>query len=130
MSVKVEPFWSLLEEIEFSQLSRLQFDPDDPETLLTTGSSPLYDRTFDRASTKQPRPLEVDARGAPQHVTISDDPEIAQLSLGSDIEVYMSDLVCTYLMTCSRPFMPWDIVVRRSGSRLFFDKRDESDIGN
>ena len=43
-------------------------------------------------------------------------------------QVYATDAIIATLMTCTRSVYPWDVVVIRKGSSLFFDKREKSDF--
>lgn len=43
--------------------------------------------------------------------------------------VFATDAILATLMSCTRSVYSWDIVVQRVGSKLFFDKRDNSDFG-
>lgn len=43
--------------------------------------------------------------------------------------VFATDAILATLMGCTRSVYSWDIVVQRVGSKLFFDKRDNSDFG-
>ena len=42
--------------------------------------------------------------------------------------VFATDAILATLMSCTRSVYSWDIVVQRVGSKLFFDKRDDSDF--
>ncbi|MEJ1867763.1 hypothetical protein SMA94_27610, partial [Escherichia coli] len=42
--------------------------------------------------------------------------------------VFATDAILATLMSCTRSVYSWDIVVQRVGSKLFFDKRDNSDF--
>jgi hypothetical protein len=44
--------------------------------------------------------------------------------------IFATDTILAHLMTCTRSVNPWDIVVTKAGSKLFFDKRDNSTFGN
>lgn len=43
--------------------------------------------------------------------------------------MFATDAILATLMSCTRSVYSWDIVVQRVGSKLFFDKRDNSDFG-
>ena len=60
-------------------------------------------------------------------VTTTDDPIIRNLSK-SEANVYATDAVLAALMCATRSVISWDIVVQKVGSKLFFDKREESEF--
>lgn len=43
--------------------------------------------------------------------------------------VFATDVILAHLMTAPRSVYPWDIIVTKVGSKLFFDKRDGSQFG-
>ena len=43
--------------------------------------------------------------------------------------VFAVDSVIAMLMTCSRSVYSWDIIITRTGDKLFLDKRDRSTLG-
>ncbi len=49
-----------MEEIEFSRLTKLGIDVDDPTDLAVSGAVESYDRVYDKVNTKTPR-YELDA---------------------------------------------------------------------
>ena len=52
-SVDVKSSWKILEEIEFTRLSKLSKVVPAPEDLLTCGSLQWYDKSYDRVSVRQ-----------------------------------------------------------------------------
>jgi hypothetical protein len=54
-SVDVRASWTVVEEIEFSKLSKLTVDVDEPTDLKFCGSAEQYDHSFDKINTKTPR---------------------------------------------------------------------------
>lgn len=122
-SVEVQPDWKCVEEIEFSRLSALHLDVGPPIDLRTCGSMEYYDKTHDRVTTKNERPLKGVNRIF-HKVTTTDDPVIRELS--SEGDVFATDAILACLMSCSRSVYSWDIIVQRVGKKLFFDKRDNS----
>ena len=64
------------------------------------------------------------------------EPQSSHISLLSSLQlaktqgnVFATDAILATLMSCTRSVYSWDIVVQRVGSKLFFDKRDNSDFG-
>lgn len=72
-SVKVGSSWSIVEEIEFSRLGKLMFDVGDGENIETWGKAPYYDKTYDRVSTRNEKPL-VKTEKVKLNPTASEDP--------------------------------------------------------
>eukprot|EP00123_Amoebidium_parasiticum_P009045 comp19189_c1_seq1/m.21899 comp19189_c1_seq1/g.21899 ORF comp19189_c1_seq1/g.21899 comp19189_c1_seq1/m.21899 type:complete len:559 (-) comp19189_c1_seq1:423-2099(-) len=125
-SVEVKPDWEILEEIEFSRLSKLALDVNDPEDVITAGAVEYYDKTYDRVSTKLTKPLSTSNKVF-HNVTTTDDPIIRQLT-STDATVFATDAILATIMCCPRSVYSWDIVVQRVGNKLFFDKRDASTL--
>lgn len=72
-SVKVGSSWNIIEEIEFSRLGKLMFDVGDGEDIETWGKAPYYDKTYDRVSTRNEKPL-VKTEKVKLNPTASEDP--------------------------------------------------------
>merc|ERR1712121_263524 len=83
----------------------------------------IYDKSYDRITTKNERPLEANDRTF-HRVTTTDDPVIRKLTSKSN--VFGTDAIISTLMCCTRSVHSWDIIVQRVGNKLFFDKRDDS----
>jgi translation initiation factor 3 subunit D len=128
-SVRVQSDWEVVHEIEFSQLSKLNFMPGTPKELCVCGSLGYYDVAKEKKiSLKTPLPLQSCDRIF-HTVTTTDDPVIRRLTKSpecSDCKVFATDTILTTLMTCARSNYSWDIVVQRVEDMLFFDKRDNS----
>ena len=58
--------------------------------------------------------------------TTTEDPIIRELRHQG--QVFATDSILSTLMTASRSVNSWDIIVRRIGDKLFFDRRDGSEI--
>lgn len=128
-SVPVSAEWEVINEIEFSQLAKLNYSPEEPEELHLCGSLGYYDVSREKKiSLKTPQSLQVYDRVF-HKVTTTDDPVIRRLVKRpscSDCKVFATDAILATLMTCGRSKYSWDIVVQRVGDHLFFDKRDDS----
>ncbi|BFZ55194.1 hypothetical protein PYCC9005_002234 [Savitreella phatthalungensis] len=122
-SIAVKPDWQLLEEIEFPRLSKLNLEVAEGQDLETCGSLHFYDRSFDRVSVKQDRPLVAIDR-VHYNPTTTEDPVIQRLSQENKAQIFATDSILSMLMCASRTIYPWDIVVTRQGEQLFFDKRE------
>ncbi|KIY44968.1 translation initiation factor eIF-3, subunit D [Fistulina hepatica ATCC 64428] len=130
-SVVIQSTWQMLEEIEFHRLAKLRLEVDEPETLDTYGRIFAYDKTYDRITTKTERPLQLIDR-IKYNPTTSDDPVIQQLAgkASAGVNVFATDVILTVLMCAPRSVYPWDIVITRQGSNVFFDKRDGGPFDN
>ncbi|KAL3876087.1 hypothetical protein ACJMK2_033968 [Sinanodonta woodiana] len=126
-SVQVRDKWTVVEELDFPRLVKLSLpDIQDPEDLLCCGGMEYYDKTYDRVSTKNEKPLKRINRIF-HKVTTTDDPIIRQLAK-SQGNVFATDSILATLMACTRSVYSWDIIVQRVGNKLFFDKRDDSEF--
>lgn len=129
-SVKVGEDWTVIKEIEFSQLSALRMnDLPEAEDLYQCGSVETYDSQYDRVTPKTERPMKKAAADRNFNTcagTTTDDPLIRELRHKG--QVFATDSILSTLMCASRSVNPWDIIVRRIGDKLFFDRRDESEI--
>lgn len=60
----------------------------------------------------------------------ADDSVMRDLSKKENIgNVFATDSILSHLMTCNRSTVPWDIVITKVGSKLFFDIREDSNFG-
>src|SRR5690349_1069270 len=95
---------------------------------MSCGSVDFYDKAYDRLNSRVEKPLEKSSRVF-FNVTTSDDPVIKQLAMEEAGNVFASDVILTHLMASTRSIYPWDIIITKVGSKLFFDKRDGSQFG-
>jgi len=56
--------------------------------------------------------------------TTSEDPVIKELA--DKGTVFATDGIVSHLMACTRSIAPWDLVITKSGTKIYFDKRDGS----
>jgi len=91
----------------------------------TAGFVYQYDKTFDRLSPRNSKPLQVIDR-AIYIPTTTDDPMMEQLSERNAATVFATDSILSMIMCANRSVYPWDIVVVRDGDKLYFDKREKS----
>lgn len=126
-SVQVRETWQVVEDMDFPRLSKLSLPGvDPPEDLLLCGKMEFYDKSYDRVTTKNERPLKRINRIF-HKVTTTDDPIIRQLTKTQG-NVFATDSILATLMCCTRSTYSWDIIVQRVGNKLFFDKRDDSEF--
>ncbi|EJD43590.1 translation initiation factor eIF-3, subunit D [Auricularia subglabra TFB-10046 SS5] len=122
-SVPISPNWKMLEEIEFSRLTKLRLEVDEPEQLSSYGKVYPYDKAYDRVTTKLEKPLQILDR-ARYNPTTSDDPILREFADKNIATIYTTDSILSLLMCAPRSVYSWDIVINREGDKLFLDKRD------
>uniref|UniRef100_A0A1D1XT08 Eukaryotic translation initiation factor 3 subunit D n=1 Tax=Anthurium amnicola TaxID=1678845 RepID=A0A1D1XT08_9ARAE len=128
-SVDIQPEWTMLDQIPFSTFTKLSYAvPDPPEDLLLCGGLEFYDRSFDRVNPKNERRLERFKSRNFFKVTTTDDPVIRRLANEDKATVFATDAILSALMCAPRSVYSWDIVIQRVGNKLFFDKRDGSQL--
>ncbi|KAL1562676.1 Eukaryotic translation initiation factor 3 subunit D [Salvia divinorum] len=127
-SVDIQPEWNMLDQIPFSSFSKLSFSVPEPEDLLICGGLEFYDRSYDRITPKNCRPLERFKSRNFFRVTTTDDPVIRRLANEDKATVFATDSILSTLMCAARSVYSWDIVVQRVGNKLFLDKRDGSQL--
>ncbi|CAG8681084.1 521_t:CDS:10 [Acaulospora morrowiae] len=121
-SVTVGPEWKVLEEIEFNRLSKLNLDVDEGDDISSHGFLYHYDKSYDKVTTKTEKPL-VPSERFRLFVSASEDPIIEQLARDDEATVFSTDAVLSMLMCAPRSVYPWDIIIIRTGNKLFFDRR-------
>ncbi|KAG0319948.1 hypothetical protein BGZ99_004830 [Dissophora globulifera] len=130
-SVKVGSDWTMLEEIEFSRLNKLQFEVDSPEDIALHGAVGTYDKAYDRVTTKLEKVLQQVDRER-DNVTTSEDPVLSSLAAEAVPEgeqrVFATDSIIGVLMTAPRSVYPWDIVITKTGDKVIFDTREGSQL--
>ncbi|KAG8482178.1 hypothetical protein CXB51_026761 [Gossypium anomalum] len=127
-SVDIQPEWNMLDQIPFSTFSKLSFSVPEPEDLLICGALEYYDRSFDRITPKNERRLERFKNRNFFKVTTTDDPVIRRLANEDKATVFATDTILSSIMCAPRSVYSWDIVIQRVGNKLFFDKRDGSQL--
>lgn len=126
-SIQVKPDWNLLEEIEFTRLTKLSLDTPDGEDLDSYGFLYYYDRTYDKqpgAKTSE-RKLNVLERAA-YNVTTSNDPILHELSEKDEGTIFATDSILSTLMCSPRSVYPWDLVITKQDEKIFIDRREGS----
>ncbi|XP_027111805.1 eukaryotic translation initiation factor 3 subunit D-like [Coffea eugenioides] len=127
-SVDIQPEWNMLDQIPFSTFSKLSFSVPEPEDLLICGGLEFYDRSYDRITPRNERRLERFKNRNFFKVTTTDDPVIRRLANEDKATVFATDTILSSLMCAPRSVYSWDIVIQRVGNKLFFDKRDGSQL--
>ncbi|CAI7627937.1 unnamed protein product [Penicillium bialowiezense] len=123
-SVNIRPEWTMLEEVDFSRLSKLNLDAPEGEDLETYGFLHYYDKSYDKAPVKNAeRRIQALDRAA-YNVTTSQDPVINELSEKNAATVFATSDILSMLMCATRSVYSWDIVIVHQGDKIYFDKRD------
>ncbi|KAL8655850.1 MAG: hypothetical protein Q9226_002879 [Calogaya cf. arnoldii] len=127
-SVNIKPDWHMLEEIDFNRLAKLNLETSTGEDIDSYGFLYYYDRAFDRPPVKNnERKLNVVDRVA-YNVTTSQDPIINELAEKDEATIFATDNILSMLMCAPRSVYSWDIVITRTGNKIFLDKRDGSSL--
>ncbi|RAL13465.1 eukaryotic translation initiation factor 3 subunit D [Aspergillus homomorphus CBS 101889] len=127
-SVAVRPDWTMLEEVDFSRLSKLNMEAPEGEEIDSYGFMYYYDRSYDKAPVKNAeRRLQALDRAA-YNVTTSQDPVIQELAEKNAATVFASADILSTLMCAPRSVYSWDLVIVHQGGKIYFDKRDGASI--
>ncbi|KAH7376313.1 eukaryotic translation initiation factor 3 subunit D [Plectosphaerella cucumerina] len=125
-SINIKIDWKLLEEIDFNRLAKLNLETDEGEDLENYGFLYAYDRSYDKPPVKgAEKKLTVLDRAA-YNVTTSSDPVIQELADKDEAQIFATDSILSMLMCSPRSVYPWDIVITRTGNKIFLDKRDNA----
>ncbi|KAL1917820.1 uncharacterized protein VTP21DRAFT_3654 [Calcarisporiella thermophila] len=123
-SVNITAEWKLIEQVEFARLGKLSFEVEEPEDIEWCGKLYYYDKAYDRVNTKSERPL-LQLDRVRYNITTSEDPILQQYAKEKKATVFATDTILNFLMCATRSVYPWDMVINRVGSQVFFDKRDD-----
>ncbi|KAL8905440.1 MAG: hypothetical protein Q9207_002633 [Kuettlingeria erythrocarpa] len=127
-SVNIKPDWQMLEEIDFNRLAKLNLETSTGEDIDSYGFLYYYDRTYDKPPVKNSeRKLNVVDRAA-YNVTTSQDPIIHELAEKDEATIFATDNILSMLMCAPRSVYSWDIVITRTGNKIYLDKRDGSSL--
>jgi translation initiation factor 3 subunit D len=126
-SVHVRKDWKQIEEFEFVSLQKVATSVNPPEDLRLCGSLHFYDENFDRVGTRTDRPLERHDRTF-FNVSTSDDPIIQEYASQDENHIFITDTLLAVIMCATRSVYSWDLIIRKTGSKIFFDKRENSSL--
>ncbi|KAK4989930.1 hypothetical protein LTR50_002841 [Elasticomyces elasticus] len=128
-SVQPKDSWKVVEEIDFSRLTKLNLETGDGEDIDDCGFLYYYDRSFD----KQPgaptsvKKLNVLERAA-YNITTSNDPVIQELAERDEATIFATDNILSMLMCAPRSVYSWDLVITRHNNKIYIDKREGSSL--
>jgi translation initiation factor 3 subunit D len=125
-SLVVKSNWEVIEEIDLVQLNKLQTNLPKVDDLAWCGHLDQYDDTYEKVTTKAPRPLRRIQNKLFHYVTTTDDPVIEKFILEGVGNVFATDAIISHLMAASRSVNSWDIVIQKVNDMIFLDKRDNS----
>ena len=115
-SVKIEPDWEMVEQIDMKDLSKLSAaTPKKIDNLSEHGSLYHIDRQYINVTTKAAKGL-VKTKKTFYDVTTTEDEEIESMVMKAKGNVFATDTILSHLMTCTRSILPWDLVVRVLGT--------------
>ncbi|OJJ46163.1 hypothetical protein ASPZODRAFT_167169 [Penicilliopsis zonata CBS 506.65] len=127
-SVNIRPDWNMLEEVDFSRLSKLNLEAPEGEDVDSYGFTYYYDRSYDKAPVKgAERRLQALERAA-YNVTTSQDPVIQELAEKNEATIFATADILSMLMCAPRSVYSWDIVIVHQGNKIFFDKREGASL--
>ena len=126
-SVNVGEDWRQVQEFNFLDLQKEKFNVSACEDLMFCGTLRMYDKSYDRVSTRFERKLDIHDYTF-FNVTTSDDPIIQTFAEDENNHIFSTDCLLSVIMCVARSVFPWDIIVTKKGSQLFFDKRENSEL--
>ncbi|KAL4900680.1 eukaryotic translation initiation factor 3 subunit D [Aspergillus multicolor] len=127
-SVNIRPDWSMLEEVDFNRLSKLNLQAPEGEDVDTYGFLYYYDRSYDKAPVKNAeRRLQALERAA-YNVTTSQDPVIQELAEKNEATIFATSDILSMLMCAPRSVYSWDIVIVHQGNKIYLDKREGASL--
>jgi translation initiation factor 3 subunit D len=125
-SLVVRGDWVVVEEFDLAQLTKLIANKPVIEDLSWFGHLDQYDDSYDKVSTRAPRPLRRVENKVFYGVTTTEDPIVEKYAVDGVGNVFATDAILSHLMACPRSVYSWDIVVQKVDGVLFFDKRADS----
>lgn len=120
-SVTVSSDWELIQSNKFNELQKLSFDVKAGEDVDTYGYVSPYNKNLDKPS------VNVNLKTLDRtifNVSTSDDPVIQKLADENAATIFATDAIISLLMCTTKSVNPWDIIINKSGDKVFFDKRD------
>ncbi|KAH7035114.1 eukaryotic translation initiation factor 3 subunit D [Microdochium trichocladiopsis] len=127
-SINIKADWSLLEEIDFNRLAKLNLDADEGEDVESYGFVHYYDRSFDKQPVKSAERKLLAVDRALYNVTTSSDPVIQDLAEKGEASIFATDSILSMLMCSTRSVYSWDIVIVKQGDKVFLDKRENATL--
>eukprot|EP00591_Stephanopyxis_turris_P000667 CAMPEP_0195511032 /NCGR_PEP_ID=MMETSP0794_2-20130614/3494_1 /TAXON_ID=515487 /ORGANISM="Stephanopyxis turris, Strain CCMP 815" /LENGTH=587 /DNA_ID=CAMNT_0040638565 /DNA_START=31 /DNA_END=1794 /DNA_ORIENTATION=+ len=153
-SIEPETTWEVVEQFELKNLEKMRLtkkvvdkegkpvlnkDGSQKETVATSapagvdledgwmGYLDYYDNRYERVDTKHFKKLNLTDRNF-YYVTTSEDDFLQHCAQHGIGNVIGTDALIAHLMVCQRSNYPWDIIVKKVGKTVLFDKRHDSEI--
>ncbi|KAK5738339.1 hypothetical protein LTR17_006058 [Elasticomyces elasticus] len=128
-SVQPKDSWRVLDEIDFSRLSKLNLDTGEGEDMDDYGFLYYYDRAYDKqpGAPTSAKKLQVLDRAA-YNVTTSHDPIIQSMAEKDEATVFATDNILSMLMCAPRSLYSWDLVMIKEAGKIYIDKREGSSL--
>ncbi|EPZ33213.1 Eukaryotic translation initiation factor 3 subunit D domain-containing protein [Rozella allomycis CSF55] len=123
--IDIDPKWELLMEFERDNLIELQYSPEEGKTLLSIGSLPKFDGTFDKISIKNPKQLLEEIK-TPKIPSVVEDPTMADFISKRKAKIYTTDNILSALMSHCRSTIPFDFKIIRKDDYVIIDAREGS----
>ena len=127
-SVEVRDDWKAVAEIELAELTGVTFEPLEDEDLLFAGSLLPFNPAFNRITPRQAVPLSRYESRQFFAASTTEDPILTGMIEQKEGTVFATDAILSLLMSASKSVASWDLLVRKEGGVLVFDKRAESRI--
>ncbi|RDK39601.1 translation initiation factor eIF-3, subunit D [Aspergillus phoenicis ATCC 13157] len=127
-SVNVRPDWNMLEEVDFSRLSKLNLEAPEGEDVDSYGFLYHYDRSYDKAPVKNAERRLQSLDRAAYNVTTTQDPVIQELAEKNEATIFATSDILSMLMCAPRSVYSWDIVIVHQGNKIYFDKREGASL--
>ncbi len=122
-STNVGSEWVVIEEFDLPQLIKLVANKPQIEDLMWCGHLDQYDESYDKVSTRAPRPVRRVENKVFYGVTTTEDPIIEKFAVEGAGNVFATDAILAHLIAAPRSVYSWDIVIQKVDGVLFFDKR-------
>ena len=127
-SVEVHEDWKLALDIELSELQGVTFEPLEDEDLLFAGSLLPFNPTFARVNPRTSIPLLRYESRQFFAASTTEDPILNGFIERKEGTVFATDAILSLLMSAPKSVYSWDLLLRKQGDVLVFDKRHESRI--
>lgn len=93
------------------------------------GDLSAYDESWDRVSAKKPKAIKAFS-GTTFEEPIWDDSVMIDLMQEGVADIYTTDVIAAAIMCAAKSNYSWDIEIKKFGSQIFIDKRQDDDIEN
>lgn len=120
-SVAIRPDWTLVQSNGYNELQKLSFDVKPGQDVGSYGYVSPYNKNLDKPSVNLK--LKTLDRTI-YNITTSEDPVIQKFAKENAATVFATDTIIAMLMCTTKSVNPWDIIINKSGDKIFFDKRE------